>query len=185
MSTETINQQIPAGTWAVDPVHSSINFAIAHNGVATFRSGFTSYEATLTGGEKARLEGTVDVASIDIDEAQLKGHLLSPDFFDAERHPRLKFTSSEVGVEDDGTVRLSGDLEMRGSSHPVQATGSFGRIGADLGGGERLGFSFETVLDRRDFGLDWNAELPSGGEVLEYEVSINVELELVPKESER
>ena len=84
MSTETINQQIPAGTWTVDPVHSSINFAITHNGVATFRSGFTSYEATLTGGESPKLEGTVDVASIDISEEQLKGHLLSPEFFDAE-----------------------------------------------------------------------------------------------------
>jgi polyisoprenoid-binding protein YceI len=71
---------------------------------------------------------------------------------------------------------------MRGSTHAVQASGRFGRIGADLGGGERLGLSFETALDRRDFGLDWNAELPSGGQVLEYEVKINVELELVPKE---
>ena len=82
MSTQTINQQIPAGTYAVDPVHSSITFAITHNGVATFRSGFASYEARLSGGEAPRLEGTVDVASIEIEEEQLKGHLLSPDFFD-------------------------------------------------------------------------------------------------------
>jgi polyisoprenoid-binding protein YceI len=183
MSTETLNQQIPAGTWTVDPIHSSINFAITHNGVATFRSGFTSYEATLSGGEQPRLEGSVEVAGIDIDEAQLKGHLLSPDFFDAEKHPQLKFRSTEVSVEEDGSVRVNGELEMRGNAHAVQATGRIGRIGADLGGNERVGLSFATVLDRRDFGLDWNAELPSGGDVLEYEVSINVDLELVGEEA--
>jgi polyisoprenoid-binding protein YceI len=183
MSTKTVNQQVPAGTWTVDPVHSSIHFAIAHNGVATFRSGFEFYAATLSGGERPHLEGTVDVASIEIDEEQLKGHLLSPDFFDAQKHPQLKFSSTELNVDEDGTVHLSGDLKMRGNTHAVEATGRFGRIGADLGGSERLGLSFETALDRRDFGLDWNAELPSGGQVLEYEVRINVELELVSQES--
>lgn len=183
MSTETVNQQIPAGTWAVDPVHSSIGFAITHNRVATFRSGFDSYSATLTGGERPRLEGAVEVASIDIDEPQLKGHLLSPDFFDAERHPRLEFASTELSVDEDGVVRLAGDLQIRGQSHAVQATGRVGRLAADLGGGERVALSLAAAVDRRDFGLDWNAELPSGGEVLEYEVGIEVELELVPAEA--
>ena len=91
MSTETVNQQSPGGDLTVDPVHSTIDFAITHNGVATFRSGFRAYEATLSGGEQPQLEGTVEVATIDIDEEMLKGHLLSPEFFDAERHPRLKF----------------------------------------------------------------------------------------------
>lgn len=183
MSTETVNRQIPAGTWTVDPVHSSINFAITHNRVATFRSGFTSYTATLTGGEEPRLEGTVEVSSVDIDEPQLRSHLLSPDFFDAEKFPQLKFSSTELSVEDDGSLRLSGELEVRGQTHAVQATGRFGRIGADLGGGERVALSLEAAIDRRDFGLGWNAELPSGGEVLDYEVAINVELELVPQEA--
>src|SRR5437868_13490417 len=86
MSTETISQQqIPAGTWVVDPVHSSVNFAIAHNGVTTFRSGFERYEAHLSGGEQPRLEGSVEVESVAIDEEMLKGHLLSPEFFDTQR----------------------------------------------------------------------------------------------------
>lgn len=183
MSTETVNQQLPAGTWAVDPVHSSINFAITHNGVATFRSGFTSYEATLTGGDSPKLEGTVDVASVDISEEMFKGHLLSPDFFDAEKHPRLKFSSTGLDVADDGSVRLSGELEIRGQAHAVAATGRFGQIGADLAGSKRIGFSLEAAVDRRDFGIDWNADLPAGGQALEYEVAINVELELVAQES--
>jgi polyisoprenoid-binding protein YceI len=179
MSTETIAQQIPAGTYAVDPVHSSVTFAITHNGVATFRSGFGSYAARLRGGEAATLEGTVDVASIEIDEEQLKGHLLSPDFFDAGRHPQLRFRSTELDVADDGTVTLRGELEIRGEKREVEASGRFGRLGGDLAGNARVGLSIATTVDRRDFGLDWNAELPSGGEVLDYAVEIAVELELV------
>jgi polyisoprenoid-binding protein YceI len=179
MSTQTINQQVPTGTYAVDPVHSSITFAITHNGVATFRSGFASYEARLHGGDSPRLEGAVDVASIEIDEEQLKGHLLSPDFFDASRYPQLRFSSSELSVADDGTVVLRGELEIRGETREVEASGKFGQLGADLAGNARVGLSVAATVDRRSFGLDWNAELPSGGEVLDYEVAITVELELV------
>lgn len=184
MGTETLNQQIPAGTWTVDPVHSAIHFAITHNRIATFRSRFTGFAATLTGGEAPELEGSVEVASIDIDEAQLKGHLLSPDFFDAERYPELRFSSTELSVADDGSVRLAGELQVRGTTHTVQANGRFGALGADLGGNQRVGLSFETSLDRRDVDLGWNADLPSGGQVLEYDVAINVELELVQQESQ-
>jgi polyisoprenoid-binding protein YceI len=179
MSTQTIDRQVPAGTYAVDPVHSSITFAITHNGVATFRSGFASYEAKLSGGESPRLEGTVDVAGIEIDEEQLKGHLLSPEFFDAGRYPQLRFKSSELSVADDGSVALRGELEIRGETREVEASGKFGRLGADLAGNARVGLSIAATVDRRSFGLDWNAELPSGGEVLDYEVAIAVELELV------
>lgn len=183
MSTETVNQQIPAGTWTVDPVHSGIHFAITHNTIATFRSGFEDYTATLTGGEQPRLEGSVEVASIEIDEPQLKGHLISPDFFDAERFPQVTFRSTELSVEDDGSVRLAGELEIHGQSRHVEATGKFAQLGADLSGKERVGLSLQTAVDRRDFGLDWNAELPKGGNVLEYEVAIDVELELVAQDS--
>lgn len=179
MSMQTVAQQVPAGTYAVDPVHSSINFAIVHNGVATFRSGFDSYAARLSGGESAALEGTVDVASIEIEEEQLKGHLLSPDFFDAGRYPQLRFASTALEVADDGTTTLRGELEIRGEKRTVEASGKFGQLGADLAGNARVGLSVATTVDRRDFGLDWNAELPSGGEVLDYAVEIAVELELV------
>jgi polyisoprenoid-binding protein YceI len=180
MSTQTIKrQEVPAGTWTVDPVHSSINFAITHNGVATFRSGFESYAATLSGGPEAQLEGTVEVASVEIDEAQLKGHLLSPDFFDAERYPQLRFSSTELSVGEDGSARLLGELEIHGEVREVEASGRFGQIGASLDSKPRVGLSVEATVDRRNFGLDWNAELPGGGEILDYAVTINVELELV------
>jgi polyisoprenoid-binding protein YceI len=178
MSTQAIQQKIPAGTYVVDPVHSSIGFAVVHNGVSTFRSGFDAYEAKLSGGEGAQLSGTVDVASVQIDEPNLKGHLLSPEFFDAERHPQLRFESSALEVGEDGTVTIRGELEIRGEAREIETSGRFVQLGADLAGTARVGFSFETSVDRRSFGLDWQAELPNGGEVLDYEVTIAVELEL-------
>jgi polyisoprenoid-binding protein YceI len=182
MSTETISKQIPAGTWDVDPVHSSIAFAVTHNGLTTFRSGFERYEAKLTGGEEPRLEGTVEVESIDIDEEMLKGHLLSPDFFDTQRYPQLRFTSTELSVGEDGSLRLVGDLEIHSETRKVEAAGRFAQLGADLAGKERVGLSIESTVDRRDFGLDWQAQLPSGGDVLDYAVTISVDLELVREE---
>src|ERR1700742_3605811 len=154
MSTETINQQVPAGTWTVDPVHSAIHFAITHNGIATYRSGFEKYSVTLTGGEAPKLEGSVDIESIQIDEPQLKGHLMSPDFFDVQKFPRVTFSSTEFSIEDDGSVRLAGEFELRGETRRVEATGKFAEIGADLGGKERVGLSLATAIDRRDWGLD-------------------------------
>jgi polyisoprenoid-binding protein YceI len=179
MSTQTIQQQIPTGSYVVDPVHSSIGFAVAHNGVSTFRSGFGDYEVRLSGGESPKLVGTVEVAGIEIDEPNLKGHLLSPDFFDAERYSQLRFESSELDVAEDGSATIRGELEIRGEKHQVEASGRFAQLGEDLAGSARVGLSLEATVDRRSFGLDWQAELPSGGEVLDYEVSIAVELELV------
>jgi polyisoprenoid-binding protein YceI len=183
MTTQTTRQQIEAGTYAADPVHSSLGFAVVHNGVSAFRGGFGSFEARLTGGEEPRLEGTVDVTSIDISDEQLKGHVLSAEFFDAERYPQLRFGSTELDVEADGSATVRGELEIRGEKREVEAAGRFANLGADLAGKARVGLSLAASVDRRDFGLDWQAELPSGGEVLDWQVDIAVELELV-KEGE-
>jgi polyisoprenoid-binding protein YceI len=184
MSTETIKQQeIPAGTWAVDPVHSSIGFAVTHNGVTTFRSGFERYEARLSGGEQPQLTGTVEVESLEIDEEMLKGHLLSPEFFDTQRFPQLRFASSELSVGEDGTLRVLGELEIHGEKREVDAGGRFAQLGEDLAGKPRVGLSLEATVDRRNFGLDWQAQLPSGGDVLDYAVTISVDLELVAEEA--
>lgn len=184
MTTETINQQqIPAGTWKLDPVHSTVAFAVTHNGVTTFRSGFGSYEAVLTGGEQPQLEGTVEVESIEIEDEMLKGHLLSPEFFDTQRFPQLRFSSTELSVGEDGSLRVAGNLEIHGENRQVEASGRFAQLGEDAYGKARVGLSIEATVDRRDFGLDWQAELPSGGEVLDYAVTISVDLELVAEEA--
>ena len=126
-TTQAVKQEIPAGTHTVDPVHSSIGFAVIHAGVSTFRGGFGAYEARLTGGDEPGLEGTVDVNSIEIGEEQLKGHLLSPEFFDADRSPLLRFASSELKIGDDGAVSVSGELEIGGQSREVTARGALSR----------------------------------------------------------
>lgn len=184
MSTETIDTQaVPEGAYGLDPIHSSITFAVTHNGVTTFRSGFERYEARLSGGSNPKLEGTVEVESIAIDEEMLKGHLLSPEFFDIQRFPQLRFSSTELSVAEDGSLRLLGELEIHGEKRAVEASGRFAQLGEDAYGKARVGLSVAATVDRRDFGLDWQAQLPSGGDVLDYAVTINVELELVREEA--
>jgi polyisoprenoid-binding protein YceI len=177
--TQTIKQEIPAATYVVDPVHSTIGFAVAHAGVSTFRGGFAEYEARLAGGESPQLEGSVDVNSIAIADEQLKGHLLSPEFFDAGQYSRLSFESSEVSVDEDGNAKVRGVLEIGGQSREVEASGRFAQHVDYLDGSARVGLSLAATIDRRDFGLDWQAELPSGGDALDWQVEIAVELELV------
>ena len=183
MSTETANQTVPAGAWIADPVHSAIQFAVTHNGIATFRSGFKEFSATLTGGAQPKLEGAVDAASIDIGEPQQKGHLLSPEFFDVDRVPQLKFESTDFTVEQDGSVRFEGTLEIRGESRSVAGTGKYIHTDAALTGGERIGLSLTAVVDRRDFGMNFQAPLPNGGNAVEWDVTITAELELAGPES--
>jgi polyisoprenoid-binding protein YceI len=182
MTTQT-KQGIPTGTYVVDPVHSSIGFSVVHAGVSAFRGGFAEYEARLAGGESPRLEGSVDVNSISIADEQLKGHLLSPEFFDAGSFPRLRFESNSFEVQEDGSVEVNGTLEIGGQSREVAKIGGrFAQHVDYLDGSARVGLSLATTIDRRDFGLDWQAELPSGGDALDWQVEIAVELELVEED---
>jgi polyisoprenoid-binding protein YceI len=159
--------------------YSSIGFGVTHAGVSTFRGSFAEYEVRLSGGEAPRLEGSVDVNSITILDEQLKGHLLSPEFFDAGQYSRSSFVSSELSVDDDGTAKIRGTLEIGGQSREVEASGRFAQLDGYLDGEPRVGLSLATSIDRRDFGLDWQAELPSGGDALDWRVEIAVDLELV------
>ena len=143
--------------------------------VATFSGEVPDFEASLVDGQ---LKGVARIASIQVKEENLQAHLLSPEFFDVQRFPRLRFTSTELSVGEDGTARVAGDLEIRGEGRKVEADGRFAHLGEDAYGKARVGLSFSATVDRRDFGLDWQAELPSGGEVLDYAVTISVELEL-------
>ena len=122
--------------------------------------------------------------SVDVDEPQLKGHLLSPEFFDAERHPQLRFSSTALDVADDGSVRLRGELEIRGSKREVEVTGRFAEIGTDLGGNARLGLSLGDGRPRRLRPRLAAPTSPTAARSLDYEVSIAVDLELVVAEAE-
>jgi polyisoprenoid-binding protein YceI len=174
---------LPKGSWKSDPVHSSVGFSVKHMGAGTFRGSFDDYDVSLSLVEgEPRLIGSARVESVDVKDENLKGHLLSAEFFDAERHPEISFVARDVRAESDGIV-VEGDLTVKGITKTVRAHGSIsGPVEAPPGGGTRIGVDLETVVDRHDFGLDWNADLPDGGKVLGNDVTLTVHLELVSEE---
>jgi polyisoprenoid-binding protein YceI len=180
MSTATTTQALaPTGTWTVDNTHSSATFEVDHGGVSVFRGGFKPIEATLTSDDEGiRLEGGVAVESINIDDENLRPHLLSPDFFDVERNPRIGFRSTSIQGSPDA-LTVAGELSMAGASLPVEATGRV-RGPVEFGPGvEKLTLSLETTIDRTAFGMNWQMELPAGGQALGNDVRLVVELELL------
>src|SRR6185312_5675097 len=112
---ESTREFAPAGTWAADPVHSNVSFEVAYAGVNTFRGGFREFDATLEGG---RLEGTAKVASVDVKDEQLNGHLQTPDFFDAARFPEVAITATGLRRGEDGTVEGTGEITLKGVTKP-------------------------------------------------------------------
>jgi polyisoprenoid-binding protein YceI len=176
----TIEQTtVPAGTWELDPVHSKAAFSVKHSGIATFRGSFKEVGGRL---EDGVLTGSVKVASVDVPVEQLIGHLQSPDFFDAERNPEITFSSNELRQDGDRLV-IKGDLTMRGVTKPLEATGSIAGPTQYLDGKDRIAIEVTTVVDRTEFGINWNAPLPGGGQALGNDVTLTVELQLVKAEA--
>jgi polyisoprenoid-binding protein YceI len=180
MSTAT-TQPITTGTWKIDTIHSHVGFAVKHMVVSTFRGSFDRYDGALVAGDDGapRLEGFVDVDSIVVKDENLAGHLKSPDFFDSERYPQIRFVSSDVRLADGGELEVEGDLTIKGNTHRVSARGSLRGPHVDIAGNDKLGVELEAVIDRRQFGLEWNAPLPKGGVALADDVKLQVSLELV------
>jgi polyisoprenoid-binding protein YceI len=163
-------------------VHSSVGFAVKHMVVATFRGAFTDFGATLGNDDgEPRLYGAVRADSVDVRDPQLNGHLLSPDFFDTERYPEITFTSSEIDVHE-GELVVRGKLTIKGTTKEVEARGSIVGPIEHPAGGERIGIDLETVVDRTEFGLNWNAPVPSGGVAVQNDVTLTVHLELAKEE---
>lgn len=181
MSTTTISsERIPAGVYKVDPKHSSVGFAVRHMGIATVRGSFQQFEGTIDASSgAATLAGTVQVSSITTGDEQRDGHLLSPEFFDAERNPQIRFHSTATEIADDGTIRLTGEIELKGVSKPIDLVGTVAEGGADPWGNERIGFEVETSIDRREFGLEWNQTLPGGGLLVANEVKLLISVSAV------
>jgi polyisoprenoid-binding protein YceI len=178
MSTAQAESTIPAGTWQSDPVHSTVGFAVRH-AVGTFRGGFGRFEASLSDASgEPRLSGRVPVESVEVKEENLETHLLSPEFFDKDQTPEITFESGRVAADGDQLV-VDGELTVKGVTKPVTARGGItGPIpGAD--GNDRLGIELETTVDRHDYGLDWNMDMPDGSKILGDEVTLTVHLELI------
>ena len=179
MSTNTIletRSALPTGTWKLDPVHSHIGFAVPY-GVGTFRGTFAGVEAKFQadGDGRATLTGSAPVTGVRVQDENLAAHLQSPDFFDRERAPEITFTSTEVERTGDA-VTIAGNLQIKGTTLPVKATGTVTDPAEDAHGRTRFGLTLETAVDRTQFGLNWNMELPSGDPALANDVTISAEL---------
>jgi polyisoprenoid-binding protein YceI len=178
MSTTTLTIA-PAGTWSLDPVHSRVDFEVSYL-AGTFKGEFHELGAKLTvDGDQASLEGTAKISSVDVKDENLSAHLQSPDFFDAERHPELRFAAQDIRLDGDGKVSVTGGLTIKGVTRPVQVTGTVTAPIADYTGNDRIGLNLRTSVDRTDFGVDWNQPLSSGDPALANDVTILAELQFV------
>lgn len=173
-STETLTIA-PAGTWGLDAVHSAVGFEVAYLG-GTFKGTFREIDATLVVGDDAvSLEGSAKVESIDVKDENLAGHLQSPDFFDAERYPEISFTAKDISLDGE-TVKVEGDLTIKGVTHAADVTGTVTPPLTDQYGRERIGLTLETHVDRTQFGVSWNNPLPNGEPALANDVTVVAEL---------
>jgi polyisoprenoid-binding protein YceI len=177
-SGRTIDGLVP-GVWAVDPSHSEIGFTARHLMVSKVRGRFTDYTATITIAPNvldSTVEAVVQLDSVDTRDEKRDGHLKSADFFHVENHPTMSFTST--GIREHGSdFYLDGDLTIRGTTRPVTFDLEFNGVAAGPWGGHSAGFSAETEINRKDWGLEWNVALESGGVVVSEKIKISLEIE--------
>lgn len=178
-----VTTQTTTSTWTIDPAHSIAEFAVKHMMVSTVKGRFRSLEGTLHIDEanpsNSWVSASIDVASIDTAEPQRDAHLRSDDFFNAEKYPQMTFRSKRVEQVDEENWRVIGDLTIRDVTKEVVLDTRFeGRV-TDPWGKERIGFTAETVLNRKEFGLKWNALLETGGAVVGDKVRVSLHIEAI------
>jgi polyisoprenoid-binding protein YceI len=176
-----------ATKWILDPSHSEVGFKVRHLMITNVKGIFKSYDVNAeTDGDdfnKAKISFSADVVSIDTNSEQRDGHLKSPDFFDAVNHPKITFSATEYeNVDNDGSYELYGDLTIRGISKQVKLDVEFGGVVKDLWGGTRAGFTINGKVDRKEWGLTWNAATEAGGVLVSDTIQINCEIQLVKQQ---
>jgi polyisoprenoid-binding protein YceI len=176
ITTDT-RQSLPVGTWALDPVHSTVGFEVNYLAGA-FRGQFREASARLDAGQSPVLTGSAKVAGVDVKDENLTAHLQSPDFFDAERYPELSFESSEIDRDED-RITVHGRITIKGVEKPIELTGTITGPLTDAYDRERLVLRLETTIDRTAFGVNWNVPLPDGKPALANEVKLTADLYFV------
>ena len=171
-----------ASTWNIDPSHSAIHFSVRHMVVSKVRGRFGKWSGQLSfdpaNPASSSVQVTIDPGSIDTGEAQRDTHLRSADFFDVAKHPQASFKSTKVQALAGDKLRITGDLTLHGVTRPVVLEGVYEGTGKDPWGGERSGFSATASIDRREFGLQWNKALETGGVLVGDTVNITIEVEI-------
>ena len=170
------------GVFDADRTHSSVQFAVKHMKVSTFRASFSDVDARVIANEKPiRLEGAARVESISIaDPPEFREHVVrGADFFDADNHPEIAFRSDRVALNDNGAVTVEGELTIKGITRPATATGTYQPAVEDPYGSVRAALELRAVVDRRNWGLSWQLPLPDGTDGLGWDVELSIHLELV------
>jgi polyisoprenoid-binding protein YceI len=186
-NTATETQPQPSSnisTWNIDPAHTSAEFKVKHMMIANVKGHFSKISGALTLDESdlanSRVETTIGAASIETRDEQRDAHLKSPDFFDVEKFPTLHFKSTDISIIDEGELSVEGDLTIREVTRKVR----FEVEGPtpptkDPWGNTRVAISASAKINRKDFGLTWNAALETGGILVGDEVTITLEAEFV------
>lgn len=181
MSTAATTTIVPTGTWAIDPSHSSISFSVKHMVIATVRGRFTDFDGSLTASADGAqtITGAIRAASIDTNEPQRDGHLRSADFFDTDVHPEIRFASHRVEPAGDDRYRIVGDLTIKGTTREVVLDAQVNGAGVDPYGNERVALEVRGTVKRKDFGLNWNQILETGGVLVGETITLTLDLSTV------
>ena len=167
--------------WVVDPTHSEISFKVKHMMFTNLSGSFTKFDASVTTeGEDfktAKFDFSADIDSVDTGNTDRDNHLKSGDFFDGEKHPKITFTSTDFKQKSGDDYTLTGDLTISGTTKPVTLDVEFGGTAKDPWGNVKAGMSATGKINRKDFGLTWNAALESGGVLVGEDVKLNIELQ--------
>ena len=177
-ATDTQTQAIPTGTWTADTVHSSVGFEVPY-AVAIFSGDVHEFEASL---EDGTIKGTAKIASLQTKDENLQAHLLSPEFFDAERNPEVSFSGSEIKRDGDN-VEIPGEITIKGISQPATLKGTITGPAIDHFGKNRVGLKLETTIDRTKHDITWSMPLPDGDQALANDVTLKADLTLVSSEA--
>ena len=169
---------LTAGTWAIDPVHSTVGFSVRHLMVSKVRGTFNDFTGAITVAEDgtASVTAEIQVASIDTKNADRDAHIKSADFFDAEQFPAATFTSTGIRTKGDDYV-VDGNFTLRGVTRPVELALEFNGVNPGMGNGPVAGFEATTVLNRKDFGISIDMPLEGGGAVVGDKITISLEIE--------
>jgi len=179
-TTQAIQAPLPVGTWKVDPVHSSVEFQVKHLGIATVKGQFKEFEGTLeVEPDGIRAHGSAKVASVDTREPQRDAHLRSPDFFDAETHPEITFSSTAIKPIDEEDFEIDGDFTIHGITRPLKLTATLEGTETDHEGNPRVGLSATAQINRSDYEMKFNMALGSGNVVVGDKVKILLDISAV------